>query len=55
VYGNYFHAINVFEGGVGVRTQATAGLFATYAVRPYSSSILHPLFDKHKHKSSPTT
>ncbi|RXW22806.1 hypothetical protein EST38_g3058 [Candolleomyces aberdarensis] len=31
VYGNYFHALNVFEGGVGVRTQATAGLFATYA------------------------
>jgi aquaglyceroporin related protein len=32
VYGNYFEAINIFEGGRDVRTQATAGLFATYAL-----------------------
>jgi len=32
VYGNYVHAIDIFEGGNGARTQATAGLFATYAV-----------------------
>lgn len=33
VYANYFHAINIFEGGTGVRTvPGTAGLFATYAV-----------------------
>lgn len=31
-YGNYVHAINIFEGGNGIRTRATAGLFATYAV-----------------------
>lgn len=37
VYGNYFHAIDIFEGGRGVRTvggaTSTAGLFGTYAVR----------------------
>ena len=33
VYGNYSHAINIFESGH--RTQATAGLFATYAVRRF--------------------
>ena len=33
-YANYFHAIDVFEGGKGVRTTpGTAALFATYAVR----------------------
>ncbi|KAF8902593.1 aquaporin-like protein [Gymnopilus junonius] len=32
VYGNYSHAIDIFEGGHGIRTQATAGLFATYAL-----------------------
>lgn len=32
VYGNYRHAIDIFEGGHGLRTQATAGLFATYAL-----------------------
>jgi glycerol uptake facilitator-like aquaporin len=32
VYANYIHAINVFEGGHHIRTQATASLFATYAV-----------------------
>jgi aquaglyceroporin related protein len=30
VYANYFHAIDIFEGGH--RTQATASLFATFAV-----------------------
>ncbi|KAI0302866.1 aquaporin-like protein [Multifurca ochricompacta] len=35
VYSNYFHAINLVEGGSGVRTvPGTAGLFATYAA-PY--------------------
>jgi aquaglyceroporin related protein len=34
VYANYFHAIDIFEGGRGVRTLSTAGLFSTYAVRP---------------------
>ena len=32
VYGNYFHAIDLVEGGHGVRTLKTAGLFSTYAV-----------------------
>ena len=32
VYANYFHAIDIVEGGRGVRTLATAGLFSTYAV-----------------------
>lgn len=32
IYGNYIHAINIFEGGHNIRTQATAGLFATYAL-----------------------
>jgi len=32
VYGNYVNAINIFEGGSDIRTQATAGLFATYAL-----------------------
>lgn len=31
VYRNYIHAIDIFEGGHHIRTQATAGLFATYA------------------------
>jgi aquaglyceroporin related protein len=33
VYANYFHAINIFEGGHGIRTLKTAGLFSTFAVR----------------------
>lgn len=48
VYANYFHAIDVFEGGRGVRTMKTAGLFSTYAVRetlplsaPELALILH--------------
>lgn len=32
VYANYFHAIDIFEGGQGVRTLKTASLFSTYAV-----------------------
>jgi len=32
VYGNYINAINIFEGGNDIRTQATASLFATYAL-----------------------
>jgi aquaglyceroporin related protein, other eukaryote len=32
IYANYFHAIDVYEGGRGVRTLRTASLFATYAV-----------------------
>lgn len=32
VYRNYIHAIDIFEGGHNIRTRATAGLFATYAV-----------------------
>jgi len=32
VYGNYKNAIDIFEEGSGIRTRATAGLFATYAV-----------------------
>ena len=32
VYANYFHAIDLFEGGSGVRTLSTAGLFGTYPV-----------------------
>ncbi|KAG6878847.1 hypothetical protein C0992_007156 [Termitomyces sp. T32_za158] len=32
VYANYFHAIDIFEGGRGVRTLQTASLFSTYAM-----------------------
>ncbi|KAJ6584176.1 major intrinsic protein superfamily membrane channel protein [Mycena vulgaris] len=32
VYANYYHAINIFEGGPEVRTLATASLFSTYAL-----------------------
>ncbi|TFY75326.1 hypothetical protein EWM64_g8688 [Hericium alpestre] len=33
VYANYFHAINIAEGGHGARTvSGTAGLFSTYAL-----------------------
>ncbi|KAE9395432.1 putative aquaporin 4 [Gymnopus androsaceus JB14] len=31
VYANYFHAIDIVEGGRGVRTLATAGNFGTFA------------------------
>ncbi|KAK2465374.1 hypothetical protein APHAL10511_002728 [Amanita phalloides] len=30
VYANYFHAIDIFEGGRDIRTLKTAGLFAVY-------------------------
>ncbi|KAJ3800031.1 putative aquaporin 4 [Lentinula aff. detonsa] len=30
VYANYYHAINIYEGGSGVRTLLTAGNFGTY-------------------------
>ncbi|KIM89462.1 hypothetical protein PILCRDRAFT_813403 [Piloderma croceum F 1598] len=38
IYANYFHAIDLFEGGRGIRTLSTAGLFATYAL-PYMTSV----------------
>nr|I1Z8E9.1 RecName: Full=Aquaporin-7-1 [Laccaria bicolor]AFJ15559.1 putative aquaporin 5 [Laccaria bicolor] len=38
VYANYIHAIDIFEGGRHVRTQATASLFATYAL-PYMTQV----------------
>jgi len=38
VYANYIHAIDVFEGGHHIRTQATASLFATYAL-PYMTQV----------------
>jgi aquaglyceroporin related protein len=33
VFGNYFHAIDIVEGGKGKRSSTTAGLFGTFAVR----------------------
>jgi aquaglyceroporin related protein len=36
IYANYIHAIDIFEGGRGVRTLATAGLFSTYTVSDVS-------------------
>jgi len=39
VYANYFHAIDVFEGGRGIRTvPGTASLFSTYAL-DYMTSV----------------
>ncbi|KAJ7054417.1 putative aquaporin 4 [Mycena amicta] len=32
IYANYFHAIDIFEGGPGVRTMKTAGVFGAYAI-----------------------
>ncbi|KIK66866.1 hypothetical protein GYMLUDRAFT_239088 [Collybiopsis luxurians FD-317 M1] len=32
VYANYFHAIDIYEGGSGIRTLKTAGIFSTYAL-----------------------
>ena len=38
-YANYFKAIDLFEGGSGIRTvKGTAGVFSTYAI-PYMSDI----------------
>lgn len=35
VYANYYHAINLYEGGSDIRTiSGTGDLFGTYAVRP---------------------
>jgi aquaglyceroporin related protein, other eukaryote len=44
VYANYFHAINLFEGGHNIRTLSTAGLFATYAVS-LNTTCPSPAFD----------
>ncbi|KIK61295.1 hypothetical protein GYMLUDRAFT_579220 [Collybiopsis luxurians FD-317 M1] len=32
VYADYFHAIDIYEGGRGIRTLKTASLFSTYAL-----------------------
>lgn len=45
VYANYFHAIDIFEGGEGIRTLKTAGLFGTYAVSPAPTT--HELITHH--------
>jgi aquaglyceroporin related protein len=38
VYANYYMAINIYEGGVGVKTvPGTASLFATFPVRVRSA------------------
>ncbi|KAF5339654.1 hypothetical protein D9758_015590 [Tetrapyrgos nigripes] len=31
IYANYFHAIDIVEGGRGIRTLTTAGIFSTFA------------------------
>ena len=36
VYANYFHAIDIVEGGRDVRTLVTAGLFSTYTVSDFT-------------------
>ncbi|KAF9221599.1 major intrinsic protein superfamily membrane channel protein [Gyrodon lividus] len=39
IYANYYHAINLYEGGSGIRTiSGTGGLFATYAA-DYMTSV----------------
>ncbi|KAF8654637.1 hypothetical protein AX16_003490 [Volvariella volvacea WC 439] len=38
VYANYFHAIDIVEGGRGIRTLRTAGLFGTYSL-PYMTDV----------------
>ncbi|KAG6848277.1 hypothetical protein H0H93_001620 [Arthromyces matolae] len=38
VYANYFHAIDLFEGGRGIRTLKTAGLFGTFAA-DYTTNV----------------
>lgn len=35
VYGQYIHAIDIFEGGRHIRTKATASLFSSFAVSAY--------------------
>jgi glycerol uptake facilitator-like aquaporin len=39
VYANYIHAIDIVEGGRGVRTLTTASLFSTYAVGALSVAM----------------
>lgn len=43
VYANYYRAIDLFEGH-GVRTQATASLFHTYALDYMSSGMFASYF-----------
>jgi len=38
VYADYFHAIDIYEGGRGIRTLKTASLFSTYAL-DYMTSV----------------
>ncbi|KAG2003554.1 hypothetical protein CC2G_004147 [Coprinopsis cinerea AmutBmut pab1-1] len=38
IYGNYFQAINIVEGGSHIRTELTRGLFATYPAE-YMSGV----------------
>lgn len=45
VYANYLHAIDIFEGGRGVRTLSTASLFSTYAVSSRMKQVLTQNFD----------
>lgn len=41
-YGNYYHAIDIYEGGRNVRTvPGTAGLFSTYPVCDYMQRLDH--------------
>ena len=60
VYGNYYHAIDIFEGGSGVRTvPGTAGLFTTFAVCHFRNRLglanLYIITDLHSQMSSWTT
>ncbi|KAF7358348.1 hypothetical protein MVEN_00884500 [Mycena venus] len=32
VYANYFHAIDIFEGGSGIRSMKTAGVFGAFSI-----------------------
>ncbi|KAI9573565.1 major intrinsic protein superfamily membrane channel protein [Boletus coccyginus] len=38
VYANYYHAINLYEGGADIRTLSTGGLFGTFAA-DYMTSV----------------
>lgn len=47
VYSNYFHAIDLFEGGKGVRTvPGTASLFATYSVSSKPEELITRIPDE---------
>ncbi|KAJ6524167.1 putative aquaporin 4 [Mycena capillaripes] len=37
VYANYFHAIDIFEGGAGIRTMKTAGVFGAFPIEYLSN------------------